>query len=89
MHPLMRRMATSLMLNAACTAAPCFAHPAAARADALPPTRQGEATQQLIQLHYALAGQPGMAVMPSLRTSFLVPPAAPARAAASSDVTPP
>lgn len=89
MHPLMRRMATSLMLNAACTAAPCFAHPPAARAEALPPTRQSAATQQLIQLHYALAGHAGMAAMPPLRTSFLVPPPAPAPTVARNDIAMP
>jgi hypothetical protein len=84
MHPLMRRMATSLMLNAACTAAPCFAHPPAARAEPAPPTRQSEAMQQLIQLHYALAGQPGMAATFVARVSALgqMPGTAPATAPA-------
>jgi hypothetical protein len=52
MHPLMRRMACSLMLNAACTAAPCFAHPAAARADTLPAPREEKSAARLIHLHY-------------------------------------
>jgi len=52
MHPLMRRMACSLMLNAACTAAPCFAHPPAARADTLPVPREERSAARLIHLHY-------------------------------------
>jgi hypothetical protein len=52
MHPLMRRMACSLMLNAACTAAPCFAHPPAARADTLPAPREEKSAARLIHLHY-------------------------------------
>jgi hypothetical protein len=52
MHPLMRRMACGLMLNAACTAAPCFAHPPAARADTLPVPREERSAARLIHLHY-------------------------------------
>ena len=56
MNLIMRRMACSLVLNVACTAAPCFAHPQAALAETLPAPRHENVstnaqTEQLIRLH--------------------------------------
>ena len=81
MNLIMRRMACSLVLNVACTAAPCFAHPQAALAESLPAPR-GEniganaQTEQLIRLHQEQTDALARRARPNSQARY-VPPTQP------------